>query len=506
KPYRRWLLENRIELRGLFDTPTLQSCDHDEMIQRMKVFGYTREELKTIITPMAANGQEPVGSMGNDAPLAVLSDKPKLLFNYFKQMFAQVTNPPIDPLREGLVMSLMMFTGKKRNILSESPEHCKQLKLPHPIITNEDINRLRSVRRDDFKIATVPSLFDADTDDPAQSLRDGLDKMIASAASEIESGASVVIISDRGVSQNKAPIPSLLATSALHHALLERGLRADAGIIVESGEPREVMHFCLLCGYGANAINPYLAFESINDLYEQKEFVTDLDPESLAGNYINAIKKGILKTMSKMGISTLRSYHSAQLFEAVGLDRNFIDIYFTGTPSRIGGIGIDEFAEETVDRLKAAYTEDRSALPELDYGGDYSYRHDGEKHQWNPETVTNLQHAVRHNDAEAYKRFSDAANDQSEKLSTLRGLFEFKNAEPIPLDEVEPASDIAKRFCTGAMSHGSISQEAHECMAIAMNRIGGMSNTGEGGEDAKRYIPLPNGDSKNCAIKQIASG
>ncbi len=506
KPYRRWLEENRIELRGLFDSPKLVASNPKTIAQRMRVFGYTREELKMILTLMAVNGQEPVGSMGDDTPLAVLSDNSKLLFNYFKQLFAQVTNPPIDPLREGLVMSLMAFTGKKRNILTETPEHCRQLKLPHPILTNEDIERLRTVNRDDFKVATIPAVFDADQSDPAGSLCRELDELLEAAEKAIKDGASLLIISDRNISQAKAPIPSLLATAAVHHSLLNKGLRAEAGLIVESGEPREVMHYCLLCGFGANGINPYLAFEALNELRRRDELPAKMEPTQIADNYIAAIKKGILKTMSKMGISTLRSYNGAQLFEAIGINREVIDKYFTGTSSRIGGIGLEEIAKETILRHKAGFENRPAGALELDFGGEYHFRHSGEGHLWNPTTISRLQHAAKNNDANAYAEYAKAVNDQSQKLYTLRGLFEFASGKSVPIDKVEPAGEIVKRFCTGAMSHGSISKEAHECVAIAMNRIGAMSNTGEGGEDPARYELLQNGDSSNCAIKQIASG
>ena len=505
RPYRRWLDENRIELRGLFDTPRLVESDTRTIAQRMRAFGYTREELKMILIPMAVHGQEPVGSMGNDTPLAVLSDRPKLLFNYFKQLFAQVTNPAIDPLREGLVMSLMMFTGKKRNLLSETPQHCRQLKLPHPVLTNEDIERLRSVNRDDFKVSTVSALFDADSPDMESSLRKGLESLVKAAEQAVKDGASLIIISDRGVSETKAPIPSLLATAAVHHSLLNNGLRGEAGLIVESGEPREVMHFCLLCGYGANAINPYMVFESLDELHRQDELPTKTESIQIADNYIAAIKKGILKTMSKMGISTLRSYTGAQLFEAIGLNSFVVDEYFTGTSSRIAGIGLKEIAAEAIERHKSAFEQRPAGALELDFGGEYHFRQTGEQHLWNPTTVSRLQHAVRFEDANAYSDYAKAVNEQSRALCTLRGLFEFVPGEAVPLEEVEPASEIVKRFCTGAMSHGSISKETHECMAIAMNRLGAMSNTGEGGEDPARYVPESNGDSKNCAIKQIAS-
>jgi glutamate synthase (NADPH/NADH) large chain len=506
KPYRRWLEENRIELRGLFDTPKLVKTNPRTIAQRMRVFGYTREELQMILTPMAANGQEPVGSMGNDTPLAVLSDKPKLLFNYFKQLFAQVTNPAIDPLREGLVMSLMVFTGKKRNLLAETPQHCRQLKLPHPVLTSEDIERLRSVNRDDFKVATVSSVFEADTSDPVGNLGRGLNELIEAADTAINEGASLIIISDRNISETKAPIPSLLATAAVHHNLLKSGKRCRAGLIIESGEPREVMHFCLLCGFGANAFNPYMAFEILNQLQNQGELPASMEPVQIADNYIAAIKKGILKTMSKMGISTLRSYTGAQLFEAIGLNSGFVDEYFTGTSSRIGGIGLQEVAQEAIARHKSAFEQRPTGALELDFGGEYHFRHNGEQHLWNPTTISKLQYAVKYDDSKAYDDYAHAVNDQSKKLCTLRGLFEFIPSKAVAIDEVEPAGEIVKRFCTGAMSHGSISKEAHECMAIAMNRLGGMSNTGEGGEDPSRYTPEPNGDSKNCAIKQVASG
>jgi glutamate synthase domain-containing protein 2/glutamate synthase domain-containing protein 1/glutamate synthase domain-containing protein 3 len=506
KPYRRWLEENRIELRGLFDSPKLVSTNPETIAQRMGAFGYTREELKMVLTPMAVNGQEPIGSMGDDTPLAVLSNKPKLLFNYFKQLFAQVTNPPIDPLREGLVMSLMSFAGKKKNILDETPQHCRQLKLPHPILTNADMERLRSVKRGDFKVVTLPAVFDIDVSDVADSLRRSLNSLVDVAENAIKDGASLIIISDRDISATKAPIPSLLATSAVHHGLLSRQLRYEAGLIIESGEPREVMHFCLLCGFGANAINPYLAFEVLDELHREGELPPNMEPSHIADNYIAAVKKGVLKTMSKMGISTLRSYHSAQLFEAIGLNRDLIDTYFIGATSRISGIGLGEIARETFLRHQSAFNRNIRSFLDLDFGGDYHFRHSGEQHLWNPITVSKLQHAVMYEDANAYAEYAKAVNEQTQKLYTLRGLFEFVPGQPVPIEEVESAAEIVKRFCTGAMSHGSISKEAHECVAVAMNRIGGMSNTGEGGEDPLRYTPEPNGDSKNCAIKQVASG
>jgi glutamate synthase domain-containing protein 2/glutamate synthase domain-containing protein 3 len=506
KPYRRWLDENKIELRGLFDLPKLVSTDTNTLAQRLRLFGYTREELKMILLPMALNAQEPVGSMGNDTPLAVLSDRPILLFNYFKQLFAQVTNPAIDPLREGLVMSLMNFVGKKPNILDETPEHCRQLKLPHPILANEDIQRLYTVKRKDLKAVNISAVFDTNVPNVANSLKQALNGLVDSAQQAIKDGASLIIISDRQVSETQAPIPSLLATAAVHHGLLNRGLRGEVGLIVESAEPREVMHFCLLCGFGANAINPYLAFETLDYLQQEGQLPADMESAQIADNYIAAVKKGILKTMSKMGISTLRSYTGAQLFEAIGLNRSLVDEYFTGTSSRVGGVGLVEIAQEAVFRHKTAFEQRASGMLELDFGGEYHFRHNGEQHLWNPTTIARLQHAVKYADSQAYDDYAKAVNQQAQKLYTLRGLFEFVDGYPIPIEQVEPASEIVKRFCTGAMSHGSISKEAHECLAIAMNRIGAMSNTGEGGENLSRYVPETNGDSKNCAIKQIASG
>ncbi len=505
KPYRRWLERNQIELRGFFGASREVESDPETIAQRLRVFGYTREELQMILVPMAANGQEPVGSMGTDTPLAVLSDSPKLLFNYFKQLFAQVTNPPIDPLREGLVMSLVTFIGQRRNLLDETPEHCRQLTLPHPILTNDDIERLRSVRRDDFRVATVEALFDVDEDDPGGALQRGIDAMLDAAEAEVIRGAALLILSDRGVSEGRAPIPSLLATAALHHGMLDRGLRTDAGLVVESGEPREVMHFCLLCGYGANAVNPYLAFEAIQSLYAEGEFKDVRDPVQLSDQYVTALKKGILKTMSKMGISTLRSYRGGQLFEAIGLDRSVVDAHFEGTTSRIEGADLEVIAREALARHGKAFGRQRADATEVDFGGEYHLRLDGERHLWNERTISRLQHAVRRNDPSLYGEFSRLVNDQASELCTLRGLLDFTPTEPVPLPEVEPASEIVKRFCTGAMSHGSISKEVHESVAIAMNRLGAMNNTGEGGEDPARYQPMPGGDSKNSGIKQVAS-
>ncbi len=506
QPYRRWLEENRIELRGLFQPAALPAADPRTVTQRLRAFGYTREDLQMVVAPMASTGQEPIGSMGTDTPLAVLSERTKPLFSYFKQLFAQVTNPPIDPLREGLVMSLMSFTGKQRNLLDETPKHCRQLKLPHPILTSEDVHRLRSVERDDFRVATLPAVFDADETDPGGALQRGLDKLLAAAEEAIREGASLLIISDRDISPEQAPIPSLLATAALHHGLLKRRLRSEAGLVIESGEPREVMHFCLLCGYGANAINPYMAFEAIRKLQQDGELDDGVEPDQLSDQYITAVKKGLLKTMSKMGISTLRSYHAAQQFEAVGLNLDVVERYFTGTASRIEGVGLDQIARETLRRHANAFQPRQPGQLDLDFEGEYHFRLDGEKHLWNPATITLLQQAVIQDNRDLYEQYAEKINNQSRELCTLRGLFEFKPGKAVPIEEVEPVSAIVKRFYTGAISHGSISKEAHETLAVAMNRLGAMSNTGEGGEDPARYQPRADGDSTNSGIKQVASG
>ena len=404
KPYRRWLEENRIELRGLFQPSKPSPIDAQTLAQRLRCFGYTREDLQMIIAPMAANSQEPIGSMGTDTPLAVLSQRPKLLFDYFKQLFAQVTNPPIDPLREGLVMSLMSFTGRKRNLLDETPEHCRQLKLSHPILTNDDMERLRAARRDDFKIVTIPALFSTIGDDPAHALAAALDELVDAAEAAIADGATLLVASDREISPTRAPIPSLLAASALYQGLLHRRLRSQVGIVIESAEPREVMHFCMLCGYGANAINPYLAFEAIQKLHAEGDLPDSVPVDQLADQYVTAVKKGILKTISKMGISTLRSYQFAQQFEAVGLDRSLVDRYFTGTPSRIGGSDLDVIAREVIQRHRAGFEPREPGLLDLDFGGEYQFRLDGEKHLWNPETIVKLQHAVLNDDPKTLRR------------------------------------------------------------------------------------------------------
>lgn len=505
KPYRQWLIQNRLELSKLPDPPHVHLPDHETILERQKAFGYTLEDLNMILAPMATDGEEPVGSMGNDTPIAVLSRRPQLLYNYFKQLFAQVTNPPIDHIREEIVMSLADYIGKDGSLLEETPEHCRQLRIDTPILTNVDLEKLRHIETGNFRARTLSMLFDPDTG--AAGMEVALTRLCEEASRAVADGVGIIILSDRGVDCNHAPIPALLATSAVHHHLIREGTRTAVGLVVESGEPREVHHFALLIGYGASAVNPYLVFETLEDMKREGLLPEDLSYEQACKNFIKSINKGLLKTMSKMGISTLQSYRGAQIFEAIGLHEEVIEKYFTHTASRISGVKLDDIAEETLARHRFAYPP--APVPEnldLDPGGWYRWRRGGEFHQMNPDVIAKLQHAVRTGNYQIYKEYAELVNKQSEQLATLRGLFRFKKGNPIPIDEVEPVSEIVKRFATGAMSLGSISKEAHETLAIAMNRLGGKSNTGEGGEDPERYIPLPNGDSKRSAIKQVASG
>jgi len=454
---------------------------------------------------MGANGEEPIGSMGTDVPLACLSDRPQPLFNYFKQLFAQVTNPPIDPIREEMVMSLISYIGTERNILDEQPENCHTLKLPHPILTNRDLEKLRRVSSGDLLATTLPALFRAA--DGEAGLKHSLDDLSARAAHAVHSGYTLLILSDRGIDATYAPIPSLLAMAAVHNRLVREKTRTQVALIIESGEPREVMHFALLIGYGASAINPYLAIESLHDLKRRGLLPGNLSAEYAEKNFIKAVNKGLLKTFSKMGISTLQSYRGAQVFEAVGLNTALIDAYFSGTASRIEGVGLDVLAREAALKHTFAFQPLTDSETDLVVGGHYQYREGGEYHLLNPLTIGKLQHAVRQNNPTTFQEYTDLLDEQSRHLCTLRGLLKLKYSdEPIPLEEVEPAKEIVKRFTTGAMSFGSISKEAHETLAIAMNRIGGMSNTGEGGEDEVRFKPDANGDSRRSAVKQVASG
>jgi len=503
-PYRLWLNEHLVSLENLPEAPYIPEPDHKTVLQRQQAFGYTFEDLRIIMSPMAKDGVEPVGSMGNDTPLAVLSDRPQLLYNYFKQLFAQVTNPPLDSIREEIVTATETTIGPERNLLVPEPESCRQIKLKYPILTNEELEKLRHIDIPGFKSVTLPILFNVREGGPG--LEKAMDELYSRASRAISEGANILILSDRGINRENAPIPALLAVSGLHHYLIREGKRTRVGLVLESGEPREVHHFSLLIGYGAGAINPYLAYETLDDMIRQG-MLTDITHEKALEKYIKAIVKGVVKVMSKMGISTIQSYRGAQIFEAVGLNQAFIDRYFTWTSSRIEGVGIDVIAEEVRMRHERAFPDRPVDVKTLDPGGKYQWRHDGEYHLFNPQTVHKLQYACRANSYEVFKEYSELVNDQTKRLCTLRGLLELKFApKPIPIEEVESVESICKRFKTGAMSYGSISKEAHESLAIAMNRIGGKSNTGEGGEDPARYIPDPNGDSRNSAIKQVASG
>ena len=501
KPYRRWLEENRIELKGLFQVPLKSELDEETLALRQRAFGYTLEDLKMIILPMVNNSQEPIGSMGNDATLAVLSEKPQLIYNYFRQIFAQVTNPPIDPYRENLVMSLSSFVGRQGNILEETPEHCRQLKLDQPTLTNDDIEMLKNAQIDGFDVCNVPMVFDAEE----RGLEKGVVRLCLNVEDKVDQGYSMVILSDRDISPEKAPIPALLAVSAVHHHLIRRGKRRLTALVLETGEAREIHHFATLLSYGASAINPYLVFETIRDLKRRGYIDAGISESSATLHYITAVNKGLLKVMSKMGISTLRSYRHAQTYEAIGLSEGFVDTYFPGTATRISGIGVRVLEQDILKRHFDAYKKKQVSPKRLDSGGIYSYRRAGEKHLFSPEAIAFLQKAVREGDYETFKKYTREINDKSRYLCTLRSLFKIKKGNSIPIDEVETVESIVQRFVTSAMSFGSISKEAHETMAIAMNRIGAKSNSGEGGEDEARYRPLANGDSAKSKIKQVAS-
>jgi glutamate synthase (NADPH) large chain len=504
RPYRHWLQDNRIELRGLFTPPEIPTEDPEVLLRQKHAFGYTDEDLKMIIAPMASRGQEAVGSMGDDAALAVLSNRPQLLFSYFKQLFAQVTNPPIDPLREELVMSLRSFVGRERNLLAETPEHCRQIKLPHPILTPEDMVRLRKASHPDLITRDIDILFPANG--TGDDLAKALSVVFTKAEKHIAAGATFLVLTDRGIDEDRAPIPSLLAVAGLHHHLTRRGLRTQAAIIAETGEAREVMHAALLVGYGANGICPYTAFSVVRELAEGETLERPLLPGEAIDAYITAVKKGLLKTLSRMGISTLRGYFGAQTFEAVGLSRTVVDRHFCGTASRIGGVGLDEIASEARARHRRAFPERGRPSRLLDVGGVYRVREGGEKHLWTAEALYKLQHATRVDDYAVFREYTRLIDDQSLARATLRSLFRLRTGTPVPIEEVEPVERIFPRFVTAAMSFGSISKEAHEAIAIALNRIGGRSNSGEGGEDPARYVPLPSGDSLRSKVKQVASG
>lgn len=502
KPYHQWVNENMIRMSELPDPTFVHQPDHPTILERQRVFGYTTEDINGAMRPMAVTGEEAVGSMGVDASLAVLSDRPQPLFRYFKQLFAQVTNPPVDPIREELVMELTAYIGPEGNLLDETPGHAHRLELEHPVLTNNDLEKIRTIARGHFQAVTLNILFDPEA---KSGMRNRLDQVCDEAATAVRGGVNLIILSDRGVGPNVAPIPSLLAVAAVHHFLIRAGLRTKTGIVIESGEPREVSHFALLLGYGANAINPYLAFETLADMIEEGALPEIKSFKDARKNYIKAVGKGLFKIFSKMGISTLQSYCGAQIFEAVGLDSELINAYFTGTSSRIEGCSAEMIEEEVLRRHTQAY--DETFHPGLlDPGGVHYWRKEGEAHLYSPTAVHTLQRATQSGDYSIFKQFSKLIDDQTKRRITLRSLFEFdKTATPVPIEEVEPVSEIIKRFATGAMSFGSISWEAHTTLAIAMNRTGGKSNTGEGGEDPIRYQPLENGDSMRSAIKQVAS-
>ena len=508
-PYEEWLHQTQFKLE---DLPYLNEQTHHDpidaaqLLDRQQAFGYTQEDIAFFLEPMASAPDDPVGSMGVDIPLAVLSKKPKLLYDYFKQNFAQVTNPPIDPIREELVMSLVSMIGPRPNLLGHHAGNHKRLEVSQPILTNQDLEKIRSINTlldSAFRAATIDITYEASAG--AAGMEAALDRVMNQATDCVLAESNILILSDRAVSADRIPIPAALATAAVHHKLIRQGLRMQTGLVIETGEAREVHHFCVLAGYGAEAVNPYLAFETLEQIRQRTEL--KLKPYEVQKNYIKAVGKGVLKVMSKMGISTYQSYCGAQIFDAVGLSTELLDRYFTGTASTIEGSGLAQIAEEAVQRHQQAFGDNPIYANALDVGGGYAYRIRGEEHAWTPESVAQLQHAVRGNITSEYEAFARSINDQSERNLTIRGLMKFRFADkPIALEAVEPATEIVKRFATGAMSFGSISREAHTTLAIAMNRIGGKSNTGEGGEEVDRFTPLPNGDSMRSAIKQVASG
>jgi len=506
-PYGEWLNESMLRSENLPPPIRWMPPDREMLIRRQEVFGYTSEEVKLLLTPMATTGNEAVGSMGSDTPLAVLSERPQPLFNYFSQLFAQVTNPPVDGIREEIIMAAETTIGPEVNLLEPGPECARQLALPSPILTNDELGRIRALDggpgTSGLKAVKLPTLFNPKGD--GTSLRSALEDLRWKASECIAEGFNLIVLSDRGNDADSAPIPALLAVAAVHHHLIREGTRTRCSLIVESGEPREVHHFSLLIGYGASAVNPYLAIETVRDQVDQG--LIPGPPDEAEKRYLKAVVKGVVKVISKMGISTIQSYHGAQVFEAIGLSQDFVDEYFTWTASRVGGVGIDVVAREARMRHERGFPPKRPIFhTSLPAGGDYQYRSGGEFHLTNPESIHKLQAACRNNDYKAFQEYTALIDDQSKQHCTLRALMDFRAAaKPVRLEEVEPVEAIMRRFKTGAMSYGSISKEAHETLAIAMNRIGGKSNTGEGGEDPARYTREPNGDSKNSAIKQVAS-
>jgi glutamate synthase (ferredoxin) len=503
-PYGEWLKTHIRPIETLPLPPYVPEPNHETVLQRQQAFGYTHEDLRLLLGPMATAGEEPVGSMGTDTSLAVLSNRPRLLYDYFKQLFAQVTNPPLDGIREELVTQIATTIGPEGNLLEPTPEAARQLKLKTPILNNEEVARVRHSDVPGYRSATIQMVYPVA--EGGAGLARALEAVCAQASQAVRDGSTYLILSDRGVNEKLAPIPSLLATAGVHHHLIREGSRVKVGLIIESGDAREVHHAALLLGYGAGAINPYLAFETLDDMIRQG-LLPGLDQATAVTHYIKALNKGVLKVISKMGISTIQSYRGAQIFEAIGLDKAFVDRYFTWTASRIGGVGIDVIAEETAARHAKAFPDRPVGDAELEWGGEYQWRREGEFHLFNPDTVFKLQHATRSGQYRVFKDYTRAVDEQTRNLATLRGLFTLKPADRnLPLEEVEPVEAILTRFATGAMSYGSISLEAHETLAIAMNRMGGKSNTGEGGEDSARYTLDVNGDSRRSAIKQVASG
>jgi glutamate synthase (NADPH) large chain len=501
-PYGDWLKQHLMPVEKLPQPKQIHGSDPETLLQRQQAFGYTHEDLKILMAPMAAKGIEPTGSMGTDTALAVLSNRSRLLYDYFKQLFAQVTNPPLDGIREELVTQVAITVGPEGNLLQPTAKSCRRIKLNSPILTNEELAKIRDVNLPGFKTRTIPILYPVA--EGGAGLDQALEEVCAAVDKAIADDHSYIILSDRGVDQHKTAIPALLAAASVHHHLIRNGQRTRVGLILESGEPREIHHFAVLLGYGMGAVNPYLAFESLGDLIG-KGSLPEMEHQKAVDNYIKATNKGLTKIMAKMGISTVQSYCGAQVFEAIGLDKAFVDKYFTWTASRIGGIGLDTVAQEMSLRHHDAFPERLVNKPDLEWGGEYQWRRDGEYHLFNPDTVFKLQHATRTGQYRIFKEYTNLVDDQNQNLATLRGMFEFKN-NPIPLKEVEPIENIMKRFSTGAMSYGSISKEAHETLAIAMNRIGGKSNTGEGGEDPDRFTADENGDLRRSSIKQVASG
>ncbi len=504
RPYQQWLDENVITFDSLKKAKSLPVTDFGTLLQRQKIFGYTREDLMVLLMPMVTEAAEGTGSMGNDTPLAVLSRKPRMLYDYFKQIFAQVSNPAIDSIREELVMSLTSRLGWSHNILDPAGKHARMLKLEHPILTNEELAVIKELDQPDFSSATLPILFKSDSGEGG--LESALRKLCGQAESAVLSGKHLLVLSDRGVGPRDVPIPALLAVAAVHHHLIRQRVRLRAGLIVETGEAREIAHFCLLIGYGAGAVNPYLAYETFEQMRESDFLSQDLTQEQVISNYRKAIKKGMFKVFAKMGISTIQSYRGAQIFEAIGLNEDLVREHFSGTPSRISGVGLREIGRETLMRYHEAFNHSLDTRDTLEAGGHYFWRRRGEYHQINPVTTNLLQKAARQKSVEAYREFSRIANDQTVHTSTPRGLLEFRPGKPAPIEEVESAESIVQRFATGAMSLGSISQEAHETLAVAMNRIGARSNSGEGGEDEARFTPRKDGDWPISTIKQVASG